>query len=203
MGLREWAVKPGELRALSRGGLLLFSARCAMRVEPWMPAEAAPLWEESLRFVVRAAFATAPACDVPRWRALSNLGARACGRLAAADEPLGQCMNCATLTLATAVEAAGAEARPIVLKHVIYAAKCSASIAAVWAHAGRVVAGKGQDAVELASTTTWAAIRADIAPLAVGAAALEHAADALETLRQLAPLWEGVPPPWATPPSDN
>ena len=201
MGLREWAVKPGELKPLSRGGLLLFSARCAMRVEPWVPAGAAELWADNLAFVVSAAFADRVEASngLSRQRAISSCGAMACNRLRATDEPLGRCMSYATSTLATAIEAAGAGDRPTVLKRTIEVAKQSASIAAVWAHAGRVHVGEGADAVEVACTATWAAIRSDIAALA-RLAALETPQDPVRALREVAPLWGSGAPPWSTPP---
>ena len=203
MTLREWAVKPGELKPLSRSALLLFSARCAMRVEPWIPEGATALWADNLAFLVGAAFAGPPdAVDLAsRRRAISTCGATARNTLAATDEPLGRCMSYATSTLATALVAAAAADRPTVLKRTIDAAKQSAAIAAVWAHAGRIAAGAdGADAVTLACTTTWAEIRRDIAPLAALAAALEASEDRVQALRELAPLWTGVAPSWATPP---
>ena len=56
MSLRIWALKIGELKPLSRGGLLLLSARCAMRVEPWLPQCVDALWREGLEYVTTAAF---------------------------------------------------------------------------------------------------------------------------------------------------
>ena len=221
MTLRQWA---GELRPLSRSALLLFSARCAMRVEPWIPEGAAASWADNLAFLVGTAF---PSCQgklgtaqtsrgfapsrfggppdavelASRRRAISSWGATACNRLAATDGPLGQCMSYATSTLATALGAAAAADRPTVLKRTIDVAKLSAAIAAVWAHAGRVAAGAdGTDAVTLACTTTWAEIRRDIAPLAALAPSLEASEGRVEALRELAPLWTGVAPSWATPP---
>ena len=51
MSLRRWAVKAGELRTLSRSGLMLFSARCAIRVEPWLPKSARRVFAEELAFL--------------------------------------------------------------------------------------------------------------------------------------------------------
>jgi hypothetical protein len=181
---------------------LLFSARCALRVEPWIPKGSEKLWEDNLAFVVQAAWDdVAGAQDVlTRSRAVMNHGATACNRLADSDEPLGRCLSYTTCTLAAAIEAAGAPDRPTVVKRAIDAAKLSASITAVWAHAGRIEAGEGRDVVDFACTTTWAAIRHDIAPLAASLGALEQSKDRVAALRNVAPFWEGRPPTWATPP---
>jgi len=55
MSLRVWALKPGELKPLSRAGLVLLAARCALRVEPcffvwWVdaPAKARSAWSDGL-----------------------------------------------------------------------------------------------------------------------------------------------------------
>ena len=207
MGLREWAVKPGELRPLARSGLILLSARCAIRVESWLPDGAKPLWTESLAFVVNAAFEGPhpPADVVRRGVALSNLGALASNRLARTDAPLGRCMNYATGTLATAISTTSVDDRASVLERVVQAAKESASIPAVWAHAGRVHPGDDVDAVELVCTTVWAAIRSDVAPVAAGLSAIEASRDRVHALRALAPLWPGGAPAWSAPaqPSDR
>ena len=198
VSLRLWAVKPGELRALDRVGLTLFAARCALRVEGWLPDGAAKAWKSGLELVVRAAF-TAPR-DPSELRArageISNLGAVACNRLQKTDGPRGRCHNYATSALAAALEVACEAERPKMLRWTIDAAKLSASIPAVWAHAGRVKVPKGAHAVDLACTTMWEAIRGDIGPLAAVGVALERARNPVQALRNFAPLWPGERPPW-------
>src|SRR5258706_7434833 len=101
MSLRIRALKIGELRPLSRGGLLLLSLRCAMRVEPWLPQGADSLWREGLEYVTTTAFDEPARSDAAGSlaRELSDRGAMACNWLQSTDEPLGRCMNYATLTL--------------------------------------------------------------------------------------------------------
>lgn len=207
MGVRAWALKPGELKPLSRGGLLLLSARCAMRVEPWIPDGAEALWHDGLALVVTSAFGPPMTAKevakvvAKKERALSDCGAEACNRLEVTDEPLGRCMNYAMSALAAAVEATGCNERSAALKLVIQAAKLSASIAAVWAHAGRARVAGGQDPVETIATAVWSAIRDDIAHIASLASetALAATADPVRALREIAPLWPGRPPAWASP----
>jgi len=199
MSLRVWALKVGELRPLSRAGLLLLSARCAMRVEPWLPPGMGALWQDGLEQVASAAFEM-PARSNPATtlaRALSNRGAQACHRLAPTDEPLGRCMNYATQTFAAAVEASALEAGPALKKAVIDSAKLSASVAGVLAHAGRIRVPTGQDPVDVACVAMWDAIRADIPMLAAVTSELETATSRVQALRELAPLWPGRAPAWA------
>jgi hypothetical protein len=200
MSLRIWAIKIGELKPLSRGGLLFLSVRCAMRVEPWLPKGVTTLWREGLEYVATAAFDRPTNSDVARdlARELSDRGAAACNRLQVTDEPLGQCMNYTTLTLATAVEAASLDAGPALKKAVIDSAKLSASIPAVLAHAKRIIAPPGQDPVEVACLAIWNAIRADIPSVAVATSELETAKDRIGSLRRCAPLWVGRTPTWAS-----
>ncbi len=196
MTMRTWALKPKELKPLARSGLLLLAARCAFRVEPWIPKNGKSLWRDNLAFVVAAALAppTKVKDVAARERALGDCGASACNRLMRTDEPLGRCMNYAMGTLATAVEATSLDERAA-RKLVIDAAKYSASIFAVWAHAGRVRVKPGQDAVELSATVVWAAIRADIEPLAVLQTQPPLTVASLRT-----PVWLGAAPSWAAPP---
>lgn len=199
MTLRVWALKVGELKPLSRGGLLLLTARCAMRVEPWLPPGADALWHEGLTHVVGAAF-NEPAPSKPAVilaRELSNRGASACNLLAATDEPLGRCMNYAAVTLAAAVEATNLDAGPTLKKAVIASAKLSASIAGVLAHAGRVRVPTGKDPVAIACVAMWDAIRADIPAVAAASSELEIARDRIGALREHAALWVDRPPDWA------
>jgi hypothetical protein len=198
MTLRVWALKIGELRPLSRGGLLLLTVRCAMRVEPWLPPGLDALWLDGFEHVASTAFEM-PARSNPATtlaRALSNRGAEACNRLAPTDEPLGRCMNYATQTLAAAVRAAGLEAGPVLKKAVIDSAKLSASVAGVLAHAGRVRVATGNDPVAVACVAMWDAIRADIPVLAAVTSELGTAANRVQALRELAPLWPGRAPAW-------
>lgn len=181
MSVKLWALKVGELRPLDDHALLLFAARCAMRVEPWLPAGAQPDWERGLEAVCRGSTA----------RALSDRGAVACNRLATTDEPLGRCMNYSTQTLCAALEAAGSADRRTRCKHVIDAAKYASSIGAVLAHAGRVTAPRGTDAVTFACTAMWDAIRSDIAAIAGASSDTTPS-----VLRALAPLWPAGTPRW-------
>ena len=140
MGERMSAIKPGELKPLTRSGLLLLSARCALRVAPWVPPEAEAAWRDGVAFLALAAL-TAPTEareTAARARALRDLGARACNRLEATDEPLGRCMNHAMGTLAEAIDATARPRGPALKKAVITTARLSASIGAILAHAGRV-----------------------------------------------------------------
>ncbi len=199
MTVKAWALKPADLKPLGRDGRLLLAARCALRIEPWRPAAATELWNDGLALVVAAAWAIPPAASdvAARARALTNLGAVASHRLAATDEPLGRCQNHAMATLAAAIEACAAVDPTALAKAVIGAAKLAASIAAMWAHAGRVrVDG---DPVDIACTTAWDAIRADIKPLAADAGGLATATDRVAALRAVAPLWPGGAPAWSAP----
>lgn len=199
MTVKALALKPGELKLLTREGRLLLAARCALRVEPWRPPGADRLWDDGLALVVAAAWATPPAAlDVAaRARALTDRGALASHRLAATDEPLGRCHNHAMATLAAAIEACAAVEPAALAKGVIGAAKLAASIAAIWAHAGRVrVHG---DPVDLACTAAWDAIRADLKPLAANVDSIAAEPDRVAALRTLQPLWPGGAPAWAAP----
>lgn len=186
MSVKLWALKVGELRPLGDHALLFLAARCAMRVEPWLPAGAKADWKRGLEAVCRGGGASS---DLGR--ALSDRGAVACNRLAATDEPLGRCMNYSTQTLCAALEAAGSADRATRCKRVIDAAKYASSIGAVLAHAGRVSAPRGTDAVTFACTAMWDAIRSDIAAVAGAPSGVTPAA-----LRTLAPLWSAGKPRW-------
>jgi len=52
VSLKVWALKPAEVKTLDREGLLLLAARCALRVEPWTPREAARYWSRGLELLV-------------------------------------------------------------------------------------------------------------------------------------------------------
>src|SRR6185503_4319418 len=156
MTLRIWAIKPAELKQLPRERLLLLGARCAMRVEPWLPADAETTWSRGLEYVVASAFSE------------SDWGAIACNTMSSVDEALGQCMNYTMQTLARAIDAASVDFGAPMKKVIIEVAKLSASIAAVLAHAGRVKVPPGADAVDVACVAMWDAIRADIPVLAGG-----------------------------------
>jgi hypothetical protein len=163
-----------------------------MRVEPWMPPGAAAPWKKGLAHLARVAN-TAPATAPELARAIDEKGSVASSRLEAKDELLGRCVNYAGLTLATAIEAAAHDVSPVLTKTIIDAAKYSASIGALHAHAGRVRASGGKHPVDVACEAIWGAIRADIAALAAAPAKLDARA-----LRALAPLWPGRVPAWAT-----
>lgn len=199
MSVRSWSIKPGELKRLSRSGLLLLAGRCALRVQPWVPPGAEAAWSDGLAFVVDAACAepTDPQGTLVRARGIRDLGARACNRLEATDEPLGRCMNYAMGALAEAIEATTLPLGPVLKKAVIEAAKQSASIAAVLAQAGRVGGCGERDAVEVACLATWEAMRADVLFLERVTERLDDAGDAIAALRAVAPLWPSGAPTWA------
>jgi hypothetical protein len=201
MTMRVWAIKNGDLKPLSRGGLLLFAARCALRVEPWSPPGAEALWRRALEHIVTAALGNVanPAAARKLERTLSDQGALGAHAVEASDEPLGECIDYAATTLATGVAATALEARPALLKSIIDCAKLSASVPAVLAHAGRVPVAKGRDAVEAACTPIWRAIRSDLPILAILATStnvLESASDRVSALREIAPLWVEGKPDW-------
>jgi hypothetical protein len=202
MSLKIWAIKVGELKPLSRAGLLLLSARCAIRVEPWLPPNAEALFRQGLDELVAAAFeettqaGKAAAAAAKLGRELSNRGATACNALAKTDPPLGRCMSYATSTLAAGLAASGQSALPALKKAIVDGAKLSASIPAVLAHAGRVAAPKGKDPVDVACVAVWDAIRADIATIAAAMPELAaaQAKNRVRALREHAPLWVGPTP---------
>lgn len=198
MTLRIWAIKPAELKQLPREGLLLFGARCAMRVEPWLPANTGTLWSRGLEHVVASAFSEAdPGVAATLRRELSERGASACNAMSSLDEARGRCMNYATQTLARAIDAANVDFGPQMKKVIIETAKLSASVAGVLAHAGRVDVPPGADAVDIACVAMWDAMRADIRVLAGGPPDFKHAQDRVRALRDCAALWVGSAPSWA------
>jgi len=77
MSVRKWSIKISELKLLDRRGVLLFAARAAMRVEPWVPRGAGRTWKENLALVVDSAFEKAIRSTDMRRRevALSDIGA--------------------------------------------------------------------------------------------------------------------------------
>ncbi|MCB9564225.1 MAG: hypothetical protein H6708_27860 [Kofleriaceae bacterium] len=179
MSVRAWSIKPGELKPLGRDGLLVLAARAAMRVEGHAPASARAAWRDGLALVVGAAV-RAPAGQAGAAalaRRLRDARASACHRLAVSDAPAGACANHATCALAAAGEAAALADRAAVARAVIEAAKQAASIPAVLGHAGRIRAPRGRDPVEYAAVTTWDAIRADVAAVAVALPAIARARD--------------------------
>lgn len=180
--LRTLVLRPGELRPLSRAGLVLLAARCALRCEPWLPPGAEALWRRGLGDVVAGAFT--PASGPPAWgRALGDLGARVCNQLDATDAPRGRCHNYAAQALVLAGEAAALVERAPLVKQVIVVAKHAGSIPAVLAHAGRVVAPPGRDAVDHACETVWAAIRGDVGWVVGHEASIAGARDPVAALR--------------------
>lgn len=198
MSLKIWAIKVGELKPLSRAGLLLFSARCALRVEPWVPSEAKGKWRDGVREATRVSFADpiSPAAAQNLYRDLVNLGARASNRLTETDEPLGRCMNYAMSTIGAAVELGAMEMGSPLKKAVTAVAKLSASIPGVLAHAGRTTAPVGEDPVDTACIPMWDAIRADVPIVAESTAKIESSDDPIASLRDCAPLWPGPVPEW-------
>jgi hypothetical protein len=197
--LRIWAIKLGELKPLPRAGLILLGARCAMRVEPWLPPDTRALWSRGLEHVVGSAFSEADTGAAATLRRdLSDRGALASNALATTDEPLGRCMNYATQTLARAIDATRLDGGVLMKKAIIEAAKLSASIAGVLAHAGRVDVPSGAAAVDVACVAMWDAIRADIPVLAGTSSTLKGADDRVLALRDCSPLWVGDVPRWVT-----
>lgn len=116
-------------------------------------------------------------------RDLASIGAIACDqRHRTKDEALGRCMNYATGTLVSVLDAAQASDLAARKKELLVAAKQSASIPALLARA---------DAVAGAATTAWGAIRADI-PIVAGVPSGRRLTPA--TLEALGPLWpDGEP----------
>jgi hypothetical protein len=198
MSLRIWALKPAELKPLTRAGRLVFSARLAMRVEPWRPEGASDRWIEALELVVRSAHRSPPPSQTLKAlaRSVSDAGAAACNRHQAIDEPVARCLNYSTQTLATAVELVGEEEPRAATKLLIACAKLSASIPAVLAHAGRVPVPEGGNPVDVACTTIWSVIRADIPLVAAVLDTLEASRDPVSTVREIAPLPPPGPPSW-------
>jgi hypothetical protein len=205
VSLKHLAIKPGELGPLDRAGLLLFASRCVLRVEPWWPVAAVERAGAVIATMVAAAQSGAPVAAAAArtlGRKLSDLGAMAYNALPTGDQPLGRCQNYAMQALVAALDAAAAAERPGIVKAVIDAAKLAASIPAILGHAGRVLETPppGQDAVDLAATTTWAAMRADIGLIASRTGAITKAPDAVSALRELGGMWAGSAPSWAAPP---
>lgn len=198
MSLRLWAIKVGELKPLSREGALLFGVRCALRVERWRPPGGEATWRRGLGHVMAAACKppASPTPDAALYREVSDSGAIACNRLAKTDEPLGQCMNYTTQALCAVLTASAAPTGAPFKKAIIDAAKYSASIPAVLAHAGRVVAPRGEAPVDHAARATWDAIRADIAVVSRETERIRAARDPLVALRACAPLWPNEVPAW-------
>ena len=197
--MKRWALRPGELKPLGREGLLLLAARCALRAEPWRPPAAARAWTDGLAALVAAArdAPTDARTIAALARTVADHGAVAANRLDATDEPRGRCANYATQALATALDATALADRKALVARTIAVAKLAGSIAAVLAHAGRVPAGPGGDAVDVACAAVWGATRADLAPLTAGLATVAAAKDPVKALRVLAPLWPDGPPAWA------
>ncbi len=135
MTLKAWAVKPGELRRLTRGPRLVWAARCAMRVEAWRPPGVEADWDAGLARVVAAVAAAPGNVEVAALaRALNDRGARASNqRDGTADEAVGRCMNYATQALAGALAATAVADGPALAKAVIDVAKLAGSIPAVLA----------------------------------------------------------------------
>lgn len=192
MSLRELALKPGELKLLSRAGLLLLGARLAMRVEAWAPPEATVEWRAGLDLLVASAFRGSGAAGVGEAeslaRAISSHGVHACNRLRESDEPLGRCMNYAGLTLATGLRASVLTEVVASKKAIIEAAKYAGFIPAILAHAGRIRGPSGRDVVDFACEETWAAIRAEVPSVAAATVAVEQSEDRVDALRRSAPL---------------
>jgi len=166
-----------------------------------MPLTCDEIWGQGLSHVVAAASA-----DVPLGRReslrreISDAGALASHALHESDEPLGRCMNHATQTLAAAVESASLGIGDGLKKRVIETAKYSASIPAILAYAGRVVAPDGEDPVDFACVFMWDTLRADIEPVREAEAVIGVAEDPVCALRACASLWSLGEPSWASRP---
>jgi hypothetical protein len=186
MSVKKWAIKPGELKPLSRSSLLIWAARNAMRTEAWRPPGVKSSWDAALRLLVARAFDDADRAKVkPLARDLGDRGADACNRRdGKPTEALGQCMNYATQTLGCALAATLLPDGPALAKALIDVAKYAGSIPAVLAHAGLVRAPKGNDPVDVAALAMWSAMRTDLAACAAITAPLSAS-----RARTLAPLW--------------
>lgn len=196
MSVRIWSVKVGELRALDSGLLLVFGARCGLRVSPWLPKTATAHWKTALDIVLAsAAGEVANAARVRQVaRALSDSGSIACNKLdGTPDEARGRCMSYATSSLVEVLEATRIPELGLRKKALLDSAKLSASIPAVLAHAGLIAATPGGDAVTQAATAIWDAIRADL-PVIAGLAPGRRLNPA--KLKSLGPLWPGGQPSW-------
>jgi hypothetical protein len=197
MSLKKWAVKQSELRLLDGPALLLFGARCALRVEPWLAPASQASFREALEIVLAAAEEEETPIAVRHRagtvkRALSDSGAISCNALdGTEDEALGRCMNHAAQSLVLTLDAAELHDLTDRKKTIIDVAKNAASIPPVLAHAGLIVAKSG-DAVTESATTIWKATRSDISVLASRPAVKLTVAK----LRGLAPLWPDGPPRW-------
>lgn len=190
MSMRIWAVKPGELKALSRSDLLIFSVRCARRAEPWRPAAVAALWDQCLAHVLSSLRETSTTSKELAQR-LMDTNTAVAERMRAPDPLLARCMNHAGVALGIAVRACELTPGPALTKAAIEAAKMACSIPAVLAHGGRVAVANGENPVEVAATTIWNATRADVAAIAP----LSATPTTVGEVRDLAPLWPGGPPP--------
>ena len=98
MTLRILAIKRSEIKQLSRERLLLLGARCAMRVEPWLPPDTETMWSRGLEHVVASAFSESDPADAPTLRRrLSDRGVIACDSMRFVDKTFGECMSYTTL----------------------------------------------------------------------------------------------------------
>jgi hypothetical protein len=98
-----------------------------------------------------------------------------------------------------ALDAATLADRKVLVKTVIAVAKLSASLFAVWAHAGPVASTRGDPVTEVCETT-WAAIRSDVAAVARSTQRVREASDPVAALREVAALWPEGEEAWTAPP---
>lgn len=205
-----FVLRPSELSSLDVAGLLLLSARVALRVHPWLPREAEPWADRALDSVVAAAR------GAPLARAkfnelharLSASGARA----ANADAVDGRWRNYAAIAVCSALIVTQQTERKPLVRAVIDAAKFACSIAAGLAHEKRVTEAPPEQStlVDFVCERTWSQLRRDIALIAAvartageryanpEARSLDAITDA-HALRALAPLWDEPSPSWAAP----
>lgn len=181
MSLEQWALKPSELKPLTRAGKLRF-VRCALRAERWVPAGATDTFAAALAHVL---------ADRPSPSLARELNARGVSAHdAKSDEPSARCLHSATSAAREALLTLELDG-PAFTRGVIGVAKLTASIPAVLAHAGRLTAPRGEDVVTRSCVAAWDALRLDVDWLATAPTA------SLEELRAR-PLWK-VAPEWAGP----
>lgn len=210
MTVAAFVLRPSEVSSLDVAGLLLLSARVALRVQPWLPRGADLLADRALDRVVAAARGAplARATFNELHARISYLGARA----ANVDAVDGYRNNYAALAVCNALIATQQTERKPLVKAIVDGAKYACSIAAGLAHDKRVTEAAPEQStlVDFVCERTWSQIRRDIALIGAlaptadkrdanpGAASLEAITDA-RALRELAPLWDDPGPSWAAP----
>lgn len=176
-------MKAGELKPLDLGKLRWFAGRCALRCAPWGARDDRALHAQAMRAILAPSPLAEPDAAA-LIRALSDSGARAYNALATIDEPRARCANYASLVLAEAVRASASSARPEAVKAALLAAKYTASIPLLLAHAAQSQGAADRAAIDETAAVVWASIRQDVARIAAHAAHIES----IEALAALGPL---------------